>query len=116
VTDGDTIRIEGERVRLVGFNAPETFKAACAKERELGDDATRRLKTLLANEPADFAKVPCACPPGTEGTDLCNYGRRCGILRAAGRDVGAILISEGLAVPYQCGATSCPPAPRPWCN
>ncbi len=32
-----------------------------------------------------------------------------------GRDVGAILISEGLAHPYVCGATTCPQR-RPWCE
>jgi hypothetical protein len=25
------------------------------------------------------------------------------------------LIAEGLAVPFVCGATSCPKTPRPWC-
>jgi hypothetical protein len=37
-------------------------------------------------------------------------------LTANGRDVGAILISEGLAVPFVCGATRCPPKPHPWCG
>ena len=31
-----------------------------------------------------------------------------------GRDVGPILIAEGLAQQFQCGAISCPPR-RPWC-
>ena len=26
------------------------------------------------------------------------------------------LIGEGLAVPFKCGTTSCPPTPRPWCG
>ena len=34
------------------------------------------------------------------GTMLCNYGRRCGTLRVAGKDVGVILMREGLAKPY----------------
>jgi hypothetical protein len=46
----------------------------------------------------------------------CNHGRACGTLRSNGRDVGAILIAEGLAVPFVCGATSCPKTPRPWCQ
>jgi hypothetical protein len=50
-----------------------------------------------------------ACHPGQEGTRNCNYGRLCGSLSIGGRDVGNILISEGLAHPYICGATSCPP-------
>jgi len=55
-------------------------------------------------------------PTGTEGTPSCNYGRRCGILKANDRDVGAILISENLAVPLICGQTRCPPTPKPWCG
>jgi len=35
--------------------------------------------------------------------------------KASGRDVGVILIEEGLAVPFKCGATSCPKTPKPWC-
>jgi hypothetical protein len=27
-----------------------------------------------------------------------------------------MLIEEGLAVPFVCGATHCPKTPRPWCN
>ena len=116
VTDGDTIRLDGRAVRLVGFNSPETYRADCEREQQLGDRAARRLKQLVATGNMDFAAVPCSCPPGAEGTSECNFGRACGILRASGNDVGAILISEGLAVPFRCGATSCPHLPRPWCG
>src|SRR5690606_8599100 len=87
VTDGDTIRVDGERVRLVGFNAPETTNARCDLERELGDRATARLKQMVAGGGLTFEKLACACPPGTEGNDRCNYGRACGTLRVAGRDL-----------------------------
>ncbi len=118
VIDGDTIRIHQKQpnVRLVGFNAPETRKAACDAERELGGKATRRVRDLVRDGNLDFEFVACSCPLGTEGTPSCNYGRRCGMLKANGRDVGEILISEGLAVPFQCGATRCPKTPRPWCG
>src|SRR5262249_48545158 len=39
----------------------------------------------------------------------------CGTLKANGRDVRAILIELGFAVPFKCGTTRCPPTPRPWC-
>jgi endonuclease YncB( thermonuclease family) len=116
VTDGDTIRLDGRAVRLVGFNSPETYRAACEREQQLGDLATRRLQQLVAAGNVDFAAIPCSCTQGTEGTSECNFGRACGTLRANGRDVGTILISEGLAVPFHCGATSCPRLPRPWCG
>jgi endonuclease YncB( thermonuclease family) len=114
VLDGDTIRIAGETFRLVGFDAPETFRAQCPSERELGNRATFRLRQLVAAGGIDLERVPCACRIGTEGTPRCNYGRSCGVLRARGQDVGALLIAEGLARTYVCGHTSCPPR-EPWC-
>jgi len=114
VLDGDTIRIIGETFRLVGFDAPETYRAQCPSERELGNRATFRLRQLVADGGLDLERVPCACRTGTEGTPRCNYGRSCGVLRARGQDVGALLITEGLARTYVCGRTSCP-AREPWC-
>ena len=118
VTDGDTIRVNGEAsgTRLVGFNTPETFTPQCDRERELGNRASARLAEIVSKSSLQLTKVRCSCAPGTEGTGRCNYGRSCGILRADGRDVGEILISEGLAVPFICGASGCPPTPRPWCS
>lgn len=118
VLDGDTIRVDGRQpdVRLVGFNAPETTRAKCSAERDLGSVADRRLRQLVAGGALDLQFVACSCAPGTEGTQRCNYGRRCAILKAGGKDVGAVLIAERLAVPFQCGATRCPATPRPWCS
>jgi endonuclease YncB( thermonuclease family) len=118
VIDGDTIRVYQEQpdVRLVGFNAPETRRAACEAERQLGAQATLRLRNLVRAGDLDFEYVACSCPPGTQDTFVCNYGRDCGTLKSGGRDVGAILIEEGLAVPFVCGATRCPTTPRPWCQ
>ncbi len=73
-----------------------TRRAACAAERDLGDKATRRVRELVRAGNLDFEFVACSCRPGTEGTPACNYGRHCGTLKAAGRDVGEILIAEGL--------------------
>jgi len=102
VTDGDTIRVNGEPsgTRLVGFNTPEKFSPQCARERDLGNRASARLAEIVSKSSMQLTKVACSCTPGTEGTARCNYGRSCGILRADGRDIGEILISEGLAVPF----------------
>jgi endonuclease YncB( thermonuclease family) len=115
VIDGDTIRVAGETFRLVGFDTPETYRARCLAERELGNRATIRLRQLVADGGLDFERVRCACRPETEGTRRCNHGRSCGVLEVRGRDVGSVLISEGLAHPFICGRTSCPPQPS-WCG
>jgi endonuclease YncB( thermonuclease family) len=114
VVDGDTIRVAGETFRLVGFDAPETYRAQCPSERQLGNRATFRLRQLVAGGGLDLERVACACRNGTEGTPRCNYGRSCGILRARGQDVGAVLIAEGLARAFVCGRTSCPRR-EAWC-
>ena len=115
VVDGDTIRARGQVYRLVDFDTPETgLEAKCESERTLGARATSRLRQLVAGGGLRLERVPCSCPPGTEGTQRCNYGRFCGTLTAAGRDVGAILIAEGLARRYVCSGTGCPPR-QGWC-
>jgi endonuclease YncB( thermonuclease family) len=116
VVDGDTIEARGAVFRLVGFDTPEAGnRARCESERTLAAAASRRLRQLVGGGGLDFARVPCSCRPGTEGTQLCNHGRLCGTLRARGGDVGAILISEGLARPFLCGPQSCP-AQQGWCD
>lgn len=118
ITDGDTIHLrDGTPVRLVGFNTPEKFEPQCSREAALGNRASARLKELVATaKSTNVTLIACSCKPGTEGTKKCNFGRRCGRLTVDGRDVGQTLITEGLAVPFVCGATGCPPTPRPWCG
>lgn len=116
--DGDTISLDDGQpnIRLVGFNAPETgSRARCDAERQKGEAAKRRLRELVSSGRPDFQQTACSCAPGAEGTDACNFGRRCGTLRVNDVDVGATLIGEGLAVRFVFGATSCPALPRPWC-
>jgi endonuclease YncB( thermonuclease family) len=114
--DGDTVRANGQVYRLVGFDTPESGSLArCERERKLADAAANRLRQLIAGGQSALERVPCSCLPGTEGTQQCNHGRLCARLRTEGRDVGTILISEGLARPYVCGQTGCPRR-QSWCG
>ena len=107
--------MNGTVYRLFGFDTPERGdKARCDDERKLADKATQQLRGLIATGNPGLTRSSCACKPGDEGTNRCNYGRLCGVLTVGGRDVGQILIGEGLAHPYVCGGTNCPPR-RPWC-
>ncbi len=116
VIDGDTVAVGTAHFRLVGFDTPEKGpRARCPAERELANRAAARLRQIIAAGGADLEEVACSCRPGTQGTPACNYGRRCGILTAAGRDVGPILITEGLARPYPFDWRHRPPAAH-WCG
>jgi endonuclease YncB( thermonuclease family) len=116
VMDGDTIRADGRVYRLVGFDTPENgSNARCETERALAERARSRLRQIVAKRRGlRLQRVACACRTGTEGAQSCNNGRLCGLLTAAGRDVGAILISENLARSYLCGKDTCPKR-QSWC-
>ena len=94
VVDGDTVRIESGTVRLGGYDTPETHRPECEEERAWGQRATDRLTELLASHATEL------CITNAE----CNWGRPCGHLsvRMDGYliDVGAILVSEDLAIPF----------------
>ena len=74
----------------------------CEAERTLAARATAKLRQLVAGGGLDLTLVRCSCPTGTQGTQACNYGRACGVLKAAGRDVAGLMIADGVAKPYSC--------------
>lgn len=105
VVDGDTIAIacpgEGARkVRLTGFDTPETYRPRCAAERARGQQATRHLRTLVAR--AETVALH------RNGVD--RYGRLLGRLVLDSTDIARHMVSEGLAVPYAGGRR------RSWCG
>jgi endonuclease YncB( thermonuclease family) len=115
VLDGDTIGTQGKTVRLVGFDTPEGgMNARCESERSLAASATSKLRQLVAAGGLELTLKPCAFRGGTEGTQACNYGRACGVLTAAGKDVAGLLIADGLAKPFHCSRDRCPRR-EPWC-
>jgi micrococcal nuclease len=89
IVDGDTIWLEGVNLRLQGYDTPEPYDQICggAAEVALARRASARLLELL-NENAFTVE--------TFGID--STGRRTlATIRIGGKDVGDILIAEGLA-------------------
>lgn len=89
-SDGDSLRIQGDRIRLLGIDAPEldqTCWDAAGASWPCGRTARTELARLTAAGPAD-------CQP--EGTD--KYGRTLATCRVAGRDLGDAMVSAGLAL------------------
>lgn len=91
VVDGDTLTVAGERIRLFGVDAPEA-RQMCERDGQpwrCGAAAGEALRSFLAGKPV-------SCTP----LDRDRYGRVVARCLAAGQDVGAWLVSEGMAVAY----------------
>ncbi|MBX9451588.1 MAG: thermonuclease family protein [Mesorhizobium sp.] len=89
VWDGDSIRLgttrQSEAVRIFNIDAPE-IEGQCAYETDLAQQSKIRLAELLKGRRIEVLR---------QGTD--RYGRTLAAIRVEGRDVGDILVSEGLA-------------------
>lgn len=103
--DGDTIRIGRETIRIASIDAPETgSRAKCESERRLGEAAKRRLAALVASGPVQVTRGDPA-----DGRTFDRYGRTLGTVTVNGRDVGDVLVAEGLAREWTGRR-------QPWCR
>lgn len=100
VVDGDTIWLEGENIRLEGFDTPEPQTNICGGDREvaLAAQASARLQELLNTNTWTIER---------SGTD--KYGRTLATIRIDDRDVGNYLVEERLARWW-------PDGEEWWCN
>ena len=90
--DGDTIVVAGTRVRLFGIDAPEHAQS-CQDEGELwgcGGVAKWRLEDRISGR-----TVVC------EQKDQDRHGRVVAVCRVDGEDLGAWMVSQGLALAYR---------------
>lgn len=87
--DGDTLACGAERVRVMGLDAPE-MRGRCPAEARKARTARDRMAALVIG---GVSLQP-------HGRD--RYRRLLAVVRDwQGRDVGAVLIREGLARPYR---------------
>ncbi len=100
VVDGDTLWFKGEKIRMMGYDTPEPTTGICGgdTEKRLAARASKRLIQLLNNNAFTIER---------DGKD--RYGRTLAVISVGGRNVGDILIAEGLA-------RSWPDGPEFWCE
>lgn len=89
VVDGDTVWLDGEKIRLVNIDAPEV-KARCLAERDRAGAATRELASLLHSQPIRIQR---------RGED--RFGRTLAALSTPAGDVGDLLVRRDLAVTWR---------------
>jgi endonuclease YncB( thermonuclease family) len=99
VVDGDTIWLQGRKIRIADIDAPETHQPRCASEKQLGDRATLRLQQLMNSGTVTLRPVE---------RDRDRYGRYLRLVLVNGVSVGDMLVSEHLARWYAGHR-------RPWC-
>jgi endonuclease YncB( thermonuclease family) len=99
VVDGDTIWLQGQKIRIADIDTPETHDFRCPSEKVLGDRATKRLQQLLNNGSVTLQPID---------RDEDRYGRKLRIVMVDGASVGDTLVGEGLARWYGSGR-------QPWC-
>ena len=85
VVDGDTIKLEGMTYRIWGIDAAET-KHACADGWMAGREATAAMLELVKGR-----TITC------EARARDRYGRTVELCRADGVDLGAAMVSAGMA-------------------
>ena len=91
VVDGDTIMLAGQRIRLVGMDAPERGQQ-CRRDGaayDCGEQARLRLAELIG-----AGEVAC------RGNERDRYGRLLMRCIAGGADVSAAMVRAGWAVAY----------------
>ena len=92
IVDGDSIVLDGQRIRLFGVDAPErnqTCQGHDGSVYECGRDATTVLRELTANRTV-------TCTP----RDRDRYGRIVAVCTADGKDIGAEMVRRGWATDY----------------
>lgn len=113
VIDGDTVALPcivpargcAEKIRIAPIDAPETRNARCDNELRAGLRAKERLASILRSGSVEVLRIG----------QLDRYGRTLGDLRTKAGMISAILLREGLVLPYQGGAQAKSRRMAHWC-
>lgn len=89
VVDGDTLWLDGAKIRVTDIDTPEISEPGCPAEKVLGERARRRFQALLNAGPFDLVLV------GQRDRD--RNGRLLRVVMRRGRSLGDQLVAEGLA-------------------
>ena len=89
VVDGDTLWLDGEKIRIVNIDAPEV-KGRCRAESTRAATATRVLAALVSNRTIRIER---------DGKD--RYGRTLASLSTSEGDVGSALVAQRMAVHWR---------------
>jgi endonuclease YncB( thermonuclease family) len=89
VVDGDTLEIDGTRVRLFGIDAPES--AQRCKDQRASDWACGRSATRALERLTNGQEVTC------RGDTRDDYGRLLAVCTTASGEINASLVRDGLA-------------------
>ncbi|WP_316979778.1 thermonuclease family protein [Shumkonia mesophila] len=92
VTGGDTLKVEGERIRLFGVDAPESGQActrADGRSWPCGAEASAALKRLVAEAGGQVSCIIEVRDAGGWAVSTCEAG---------GLDLGAAMVRSGLAL------------------
>ena len=92
VLDGDTIEIEGKRIRLFGIDAPEASQLCYrgAESWACGEAATGALRGLISD-----SELSC------RGHEIDQFGRLVAVCTIDGMDLGKLMVAQGWAIAFQ---------------
>lgn len=92
VVDGDTLTVDGAKVRLFGIDAPESSQT-CTRDKQAwacGEEAAHQLHALV-----DGNQVEC------QSTGRDTYGRLIAVCSADGLELNQTMVAQGWAVAFR---------------